>query len=137
MCLYRLATEKEKQEILSNLPPLIRGWKAVYPAAPLLKTNHWATWGIGIPIREGWYYGNPHKYTKTTLDEVYYPYVHVFLSRPTGVWKVNKWRLLPVHFWKEDIVHIGYQAGEDAPVAIVKKVNYPDPEKYFSLLKED
>jgi len=125
MCLYQLATEDEKKEILSNIPPLARGWKII------------------DPVIRGWKHGMPY-YTILTgssiidrKQERYWPYIHVFVRPPEGSWKHGKFNLIPVYFWKEDVTVIGFHKGEPVPIVVVKKVNYPDPEKYFSLLEQD
>jgi len=85
--------------------------------------------------RKGWDYGYPSGEIHTAKGELYIPYIHVFLEPPKGNWWASKWKLLPVYFWKDDITEIGFQYEEPVPVLVVKKVNYPDPEKYFSLLE--
>ena len=140
MCLYRLATEDEKRKILNDLPPLVHGWKVVFRKDPLPKTADYVTWGQQRKIKEGWTCGKPRSLVKTgramahKTEEKYWPYIHVFLRPPEGLWKSPKWYLLPVYFWLDDVVEVGFQGREPVPVLIVKKVNYPDPDKYFSLL---
>jgi len=135
MCLYRLATEDEKKEILGNIPPLARGWKIIYkhPA-----NNVYYTMNLNDPVIRGWKHGMPY-YTILTgssilerKQERYWPYIRVFIRPPEGSWKHGKFNLVPVYFWKDDVTVVGFHKGE-----LVKKVNYPDPEKYFSLLEQD
>jgi len=138
MCLYRLATKDEKKKILNNLPPLVRGWKVVGIRSWGGKT-YYVTERRQCKIKEGWAYGRPSRFAVTDTGNyetgvTYMPYIHVFLRPPEGLWRSSKWDLLPVYFWLDDVVEVGFQGGEPVPVLIVKKVNYPDPDKYFSLL---